>query len=76
MVSPSAKRRAVKLIVETGVGTTAEACRALGLARSSYYRNHALSSEKRQMQQQIVKLSQDHPRYGYRRVTALLRAEG
>ena len=39
MVSPSAKRRAVKLVIETGMGTTAEACRALGLARSSYYRN-------------------------------------
>lgn len=59
MVSPSAKRRAVKVVVEMGVGTTAEACRALGLARSSYYCNHVMSTEKRQMQQQIVQLSQD-----------------
>jgi len=28
------------------------------------------------MHGQIVQLSQDHPRYGYRRVTALLRREG
>jgi transposase InsO family protein len=28
------------------------------------------------MHTQIVKLSQDHPRYGYRRITALLRREG
>ncbi len=76
MVSPSTKRRAVKAVVETGVGTTAEACRALGLARSSYYRNHALSPTKRQVHRQIVALSQAHPRYGYRRVTALLRRAG
>jgi putative transposase len=76
MVSPSTKRRAVKAVIEEGVGTTAEACRALGLARSSYYRNRAVRLESRQMHGQIVQLSQDHPRYGYRRVTALLRREG
>lgn len=76
MVSPSAKRRAVKLVIETGIGTTAEACRALGLARSSYYRNSTMSMERRNFQKRIVSLSQDHPRYGYRRVTALLRREG
>jgi putative transposase len=76
VVSPSAKRRAVKLVIETGVGTTAEACRALGLARSSYYRNSAMSTENRKLQRQIVQLSQDHPRYGYRRVTVLLRRQG
>jgi putative transposase len=76
VVSPSAKRRAVKLVIETGIGTTAEACRALGLARSSYYRNSTASLESRQMHGHIVQLSQDHPRYGYRRVTALLRREG
>ena len=76
MVSPSAKRRAVKLVIETGIGTTAEACRALELARSSYYRNSTASLESRQMHGHIVQLSQDHPRYGYRRVTALLRRGG
>jgi transposase InsO family protein len=58
------------------MGTTAEACRALGLARSSYYRNSAMNLENRNVQKQIVSLSQEHPRYGYRRVTALLRREG
>lgn len=76
MVSPSAKRRAIQAVVETGLGTTAEACRALGLARSSYYRNSTPSSARRQIQSRIIKLSQEHPRYGYRRVTALLRRGG
>jgi transposase InsO family protein len=66
----------VKVVIETGIGTTAEACRALGLARSSYYRNSTMSTESRNFQRQIVSLSQAHPRYGYRRVTALLRREG
>src|SRR5580658_6075473 len=76
MVSPSTKRRAVKRIIETGAGTAAAACRALGLARSSYYRNSSASLERRQLHGQIVDLSQKHPRYGYRRVTAVLRREG
>lgn len=66
----------MKLVIETGIGTTAEACRALGLARSSYYRNSTMSAQSRNFQKQIVSLSQEHPRYGYRRVTALLRREG
>lgn len=66
----------MKVVIETGIGTTAKACRALGLARSSYYRNSSASVECRQMHGAIVKMSQEHPRYGYRRVTALLRREG
>lgn len=66
----------MKAVVETGVCTIAEACRALGLARSSYYRNSTLSTENRKLHGQIVGLSQEHPRYGYRRVTALLRRAG
>jgi transposase InsO family protein len=66
----------VKLVIERGLGTAAEACRALGLARSSYYRNSTVSTESRNFQRRIVSLSAEHPRYGYRRVTALLRREG
>jgi len=76
MVSPSAKRRAVRAVVEAGAGTTAEACRALGLARSSYYRASRASPASQRRRAQIVELSQAHPRYGYRRVTALLRRAG
>lgn len=35
-----------------------------------------MSPERQQMHQEIVALSEDNPRYGYRRVTALLRREG
>jgi transposase InsO family protein len=48
----------------------------LGLQRSTYYRNRTLSSESREMEKKIIELSQEHPRYGYRRVTVLARRGG
>ena len=76
MVSPTAKRRAVSLIEQEGLGRKAQACRALGLARSAAYRLPCESVESRRLRKEIVALSQQHSRYGYRRITALLRREG
>jgi putative transposase len=76
MVSPSNRRRAVRYCVEEGLGQTAAACRALGLGRSTFYRGSHLSLENRTMRQEIRSLSEQHPRYGYRRVTAVLRRGG
>jgi transposase InsO family protein len=76
VVSPSAKRRAIQSIVEQNMGTTAEACRALGLARSSFYLVSQRSPQSHALHDEIKLLSQKHPRYGYRRITALLRREG
>src|SRR5260370_17323241 len=75
MVSPSSRRRAVKHIIGEGLGSAAQACRAIGLARSSLYRASQASEERRKMQSRIIDLSEQNPRYGYRRVTALLRRE-
>lgn len=76
MVSPYSRRRAVKLIVEEGLGRTAQACRALGLGRSSYYRLSRRGAPSVALERKIVEWSEKHPRYGYRRVTALLRRAG
>src|SRR5258708_28020891 len=76
MVSPSSRRRAVKHIVGEGLGSAAQAGRAIGLARSSLYRASQASEERRKMQSRIIDLSEQNPRYGYRRVTALLRRGG
>lgn len=76
MVSPLAKRRAVKMSVEEGLGQTAAACRGLGLARSSFYRVSQERLESRRVRKEAVELSEKHPRYGYRRITALLKREG
>ena len=54
----------------------AAACRALGLSRSSYYRSGRSSLESRRIRKEVLELSGKHPRYGYRRITALMRREG
>jgi transposase InsO family protein len=53
-----------------------QGCRAIGLARSTFYRVGQASRSRQQIEQRIMKLSQQHPRYGYRRITHLLRREG
>ena len=76
MVSPASRRRAVKSCVEEGLGSALQACRAMELARSSYYRPARRSLKRRRLDQAVLRLSQAHPRYGYRRITALLRRDG
>lgn len=75
-MSPGSKRRAVQHVVERGLGGITQACRALQLPRSGYYRVRKVSKSSKQMSSRIVALSRQHPRYGYRRITALLRREG
>jgi putative transposase len=62
--------------VQVGIGKVATTCRALGLARSSYYRSGRASLESRRIRKEVLELSGKHPRYGYRRITALMRREG
>ena len=57
MVSPSAKRRAVRASVEEGLGRAAQACRALSMARSTFYRAGCGSVESRRMHKEIVELT-------------------
>lgn len=53
------------------------ACRFLKLSRSiwRYRRREATATEER-LAQRLKELSEKHPRYGYRRIAALLRREG
>jgi hypothetical protein len=53
VVSPSAKRWAVKMSVQEGIGKVAAACRALGLSRSSYYRRGRSSLESRRIRKEV-----------------------
>jgi putative transposase len=52
------------------------ACRVLGLARSTQRHEVGVSGEEERLVVRIVALATRYGRYGYRRVTALLRAEG
>jgi len=68
VVSPSAKRRAVKMSVEESWGKSATACRAMGLARSSYYARPHLRVKSQPIRKKVIELSEKNPRYGYRRI--------
>ena len=51
-------------------------CGLLGLNRSSFYTLPKISRASHELERKIVALSEQKPRYGYRRITALLRREG
>jgi len=77
IVSPGHRRELALTIVTAGVCSGRAACRILRLSRSTYwYRGRAPSSAQQQLGQRLRALSDEHPRYGYRRIAALLRQEG
>ena len=76
-VSPGRRRELALRIVAAGVCSGRAACRILRLSRSTYwYRGRSPSSAQEQLQERLRELSEAHPRYGYRRIAALLRQEG
>ena len=77
MVSPSQKRHTAQGVVAAGLCSRRQACRYLGLARSSWsYRAQPPTPRRVQTERAIVELSRQHPRYGYRRVHALVERQG
>lgn len=52
------------------------ACRALSFPRSSQRYARKLADREQRLVERIVKLASEYGRYGYRRITALLRLEG
>lgn len=76
MVSPSARRRAARYLVEGRKCSVNRACGALRLAKSTFYRAGVLGGASRRLERRIKALSRKHPTYGYRIVTELLRGEG
>lgn len=76
MVSPSARRRAARYLVEGQKCSINRACEALRLARSTFYRKEVAKGAAGRLERRIKALSRKHPTYGYRFITELLRAEG
>lgn len=77
MVSPAHRRSAARKVVEDGLCSGRKACRFLRLSRATYwYQGRAPTDRERQMLKRMTALSNKHPRYGYRRIAALLRQEG
>ena len=76
MVSSSSRRRAIQESIEKGLGGVAQACRAVRLSRSGYYRTRGQRPARKRLRARVLRLSQAHPRYGYRRITVLRRRAG
>ena len=77
MVSPAHRRQAAHAVVARGLCSGRMACRVLRLARATFlYRGRAPLAKQAGLAQRLRVLSEAHPRYGYRRVAALLRQEG
>lgn len=71
------KKRAVAHVVDLRLCSERRACRYVGLHRSTYrYTIQQPLPKQVQLHQRIVALSWQHPRYGYRRIRALLAQEG
>ena len=77
MVSPAQKRQAVEHVVQQRLCSERRACRYLGLHRSTFrYQPKPPTPRQQQLHQRIIDLSWSYPRYGYRRIRALLAEEG
>ncbi len=77
MVSPAHRREAARAVVKRGLCSGRAACRILRLPRSTFwYRGQPPTPTQQRLAKRLRVLSEAHPRYGYRRIAALLRQEG
>jgi len=77
IVSPGHRRQMAQGVVQAGMCSGRAVCRILGLPRSTFwYQGRGPSEEQRQLLKRMKALSDQNPRYGYRRIAALLRQEG
>ncbi len=75
-MSPSRKRAAVEELRRAFSTSERRACKALGQPRSSQrYRSKPRGDEPR-LVKRMLQLVRRRPRFGYRRIAALLRGEG
>ena len=77
VVSPAHRRTLAQQAVKAGLCSQRAACRILRVARSTYgYQGRAPTLGEAQLRKRLLALSDEEPRYGYRRIAALLRREG
>jgi putative transposase len=77
IVSPGHRRQMAQEVIEVGMCSGRAACRILHLARSTFwYRGRPPSPQQQRLLKRMRELSDQYPRYGYRRIAALLRQEG
>ena len=76
MISPDRRRQAVKQVQAVMDVSERRVCRVLGQPRSTQrYQKHVAENEEI-LTTRMVALASEYGRYGYRRITAMLRQEG
>ena len=75
-MSPARRREAVAYVRQRLPVSERRACRALRQPRSSQRYVPKVADDEERLTARIVALASEYGRYGYRRITALLRAEG
>ena len=76
MVSVKAKKHIIQVFTQQGKAGVSSMCKALDLNRSSFYTTSQRSIQSIELEKSILIKSDDNPRYGYRRITALIRRDG
>ena len=76
MIAPDSKRQAVRQAVEVLDVSERRACQVIGQPRSTQRYDKQVPEDEELLRQRIIELASEYGRYGYRRVTALLRNEG
>lgn len=75
-MSPQAKRKAVQHLVTEEDYSQRRACQLVEISRSSARYAPKPRSGETAFKEQVRQLAHEHPNYGYRRITAILRREG
>lgn len=70
-----AARREVVEFIKTKQISERRGCRLVGLNRKSYHYRHRRKPD-RKLRRSIRQLAMKHPRFGYRRIWALLKCDG
>ncbi|WP_413585766.1 IS3 family transposase [Bdellovibrio sp. HCB274] len=76
LLSPSRKREAVEHAIETFSISERRACKILGQSRSSQRYTIQFAPDEDRLTRDIIEFANLYGRYGYRRITALLRSNG
>jgi len=76
MTSPAKRREAVEQVCQTLHVSERRACRALEQVRSTQRYERVVVDDEAKLTQEIVRLASKYGRYGYRRVTGLLKNDG
>lgn len=76
-LSPASRRAAAKQAVAMEMCSCRAACRILRVARSTFsYQGRGPTTAEVQLRKRLHELAVQYPRYGYRRMAAVLRREG